>query len=194
MPVPAWFEEWLRAEERAVSLRYWQPIIVPAIAQTADYARALVSHGIQPDKSSEAIDALVTARLARRAIFDKPEPPDVTMVLDESVLRRLVGSAQIMYEQLTELAEMSERPYVAVHVVPTGSADVYAGLGGALNIASGEVTPDVLHMDAIEGMTTERRSLVRKAEIAFERVRGDALPRGASRDQILRLADELWKT
>lgn len=193
-PVPAWFEEWLRAESRAVSLRYWQPIIVPAIAQTGDYARALLSHGIQPDKSSEAIDALVMARLARRVIFDQPEPPDVTMVLDESVLRRLVGSAGVMYEQLAELAELSERPYIAVHVVPADSADVYAGLGGALNIASGDGTPDVLHMDAIEGMTTERRALVRKAEIAFERVRGDALPRGASRDLILRLADELWKT
>lgn len=193
-PIPAWFEDWLRAEALAVSLRYWQPIIVPAIAQTADYARSLLSHGIQPDKSDAAIDALVAARLARRAIFDRPEPPDVVMVLDESVLRRLVGSAQIMYEQLAELAELSERPYLAVHMVPASSADVYAGLGGALNIASGDGTPDVLHMDAIEGMTTERRALVRKAEIAFERVRGDALPRGASRDLITRLADELWKT
>ena len=49
-------------------------------------------------------------------------------------------------------------------------------------------------MDAVEGQTTERRSLVRKAAVAFDRVRGDALSRGQSRDLILRLADELWKT
>jgi hypothetical protein len=79
-------------------------------------------------------------------------------------------------------------------VVPAGSYGAYAGLPGALNIASGSGTPDVLHMDAVEGMTTERHALVRKAEIAFERVRGDALSRGQSRDLILRLADEIWKT
>jgi hypothetical protein len=69
-----------------------------------------------------------------------------------------------------------------------------AGLGGALNIAGGDGTPDVLHMDAVEGQTSERRSLVRKAAVAFDRLRGDALSRGQSRDLILRLADELWKT
>lgn len=192
-PVPAWFEEWLRAESRAVSLRVWAPMLIPGLLQTADYARALLSHGIQADKSDAAIDALVAARLARREIFDRPEPPDVTLVLDELVLRREVGSREIMYDQLAVVAELSERPYVAVHVVPVGSKDAYAGLGGALNIASGDGTSDVLHMDAIEGMTTERRTLVRKAEITFERVRGDAHSRGQSRELILRLADELWK-
>lgn len=192
-PVPAWFEEWLRAERTAISLRVWAPMLIPGLLQTAEYARALLLHGIQPDKSDASVDALVAARLARRAIFDNPEPPDVVMVLDEAVLHRLVGSAAVMYEQLTTVAELSERPYVTVHVVPAGSQDVYAGLGGALNIASGDGTPDVLHMDAVEGVTTERRALVRKAEITFERVRGDALSRGQSRDLILRLADELWK-
>jgi hypothetical protein len=63
-----------------------------------------------------------------------------------------------------------------------------------VNLASGDGTPDVLHMDAVQGQTTEDRSLVRKAEVAFGRVRADALPRGLSRELILRLADELWKT
>jgi transcriptional regulator with XRE-family HTH domain len=94
-PVPSWFEEWLIAEAKALSLRYWQPIIVPGLFQTADYARALLSHG---NETGEAVDALVTARLARRTIFDKPEPPSVTVVLDELVLRREIGSPEIMYE------------------------------------------------------------------------------------------------
>jgi hypothetical protein len=77
------------------------------------------------------------------------------------VLRRLIGSAQVMHDQLTELAELSTRPYISIEVVPTdGGAN--AGLGGAVNIASGNGHPD-------------------------------ALPRGQSRDLILRLADELWK-
>lgn len=147
----------------------------------------------QTDTSDEAIDGLVAARLARRAIFDKPDPPDVITVLDETVLHRLVGSPQVMYDQLTQLAEISMRPCVCLRVVPAGNG-ANAGLSGALNIATGNGAPDVVHMDAVEGQTTEQRQLVRKAAVAFERVRGDALPRGQSRDLIIRLADELWKT
>jgi transcriptional regulator with XRE-family HTH domain len=192
-PVPAWFEEWLRAEQAALSLRYWQPIIVPGICQTADYARALLSHGTETDSTDESIDGLVAARLARRVIFDKPEPPSIAVVLDELVLRRLIGSPEIMHAQLTELAELSGHLNIAIQVVPSGSYGAYAGLPGALNLASGDGRPDVLHMDAVEGMTTERRALVRKAEIAFERVRGDALSRGQSRELIMKVADEVWK-
>lgn len=191
-PVPAWFEDWLEAERQALTLRYWQPIIIPGLFQTADYARALLL-AAQTDTSDEAIGALVAARLARQAVFEKPDPPDVVVVLDEAVLRRLVGSPQVMYEQLTQIADLSGRPYISVQVVPADNG-ANAGLGGALNIASGDGTPDVVHMDAVEGQTTERRALVRKAAVAFERVRGDALSRRQSRDLIFRLADELWKT
>ena len=191
-PVPAWFEDWLEAEREALTLRYWQPIIIPGLFQTAEYARALLL-AAQTDTSDEAIGALVGARLARRAIFDKPDPPDVVVVLDESVLHRLIGSPQVMFDQLSEIAGLSSRPCISVQVVPAGNG-ANAGLGGALNIAGGDGTPDVLHMDAVEGQTSEQRSLVRKAAVAFDRLRGDALSRGQSRDLILRLADELWKT
>jgi hypothetical protein len=191
-PVPAWFEDWLEAERQALTLRYWQPIIIPGLFQTADYARALLL-AAQTDTTDEAIGALVAARQARQAIFDKPDPPDVVVVLDEAVLRRLIGSPQVMFEQLTQIADLSGRSYISVQVVPADNG-ANAGLGGALNIARGDGTPDVVHMDAVEGQTTERRSLVRQAAVAFERVRGDALSRRQSRDLIFRLADELWKT
>jgi hypothetical protein len=54
---------------------------------------------------------------------------------------------------------LSTRPYISVQVVPAGNG-ANAGLGGALNIAGRDGTPDVLHMDAVEGQTSERRSLV----------------------------------
>ncbi len=190
-PVPTWFEDWLSAEREAQTLRYWQPIIVPGLFQTADYARALFLSA-QTDVSDETINALVSARVERRTILDEPDPPDVVVVLDELVLHRLIGSAQVMHDQLTDLAELSERPNISVQVVPANQG-ANAGLGGALNIASGDGTPEIVHMDAVEGQTTERRALVHKAAVAFDRVRGDALSRKQSRELILRLADELWK-
>lgn len=190
-PVPTWFEDYLEAERDALTLRIWQPIIIPGLLQTAEYARALFLAG-QTDTSDDAIDALVNARLDRQAIFDRPSPPDVVVVLDEMVLHRLIGSPQIMHDQLAHVAQISVRPYLSVQVVPAGNG-ANAGLGGGMSIASGDGAPDVLYMDAVEGQTSERRSLVRQAAVTFDRVRGDALSRGQSRDLILRLADELWK-
>jgi transcriptional regulator with XRE-family HTH domain len=156
-PVPTWFEDWLEAEGEAQSLRIWSPTLIPGVLQTADYARALFL-AAQTDTSDEAIDALVAARLERQAILDRPDPPDIVVVLDEAVLHRLIGSPQAMHDALAHVAELSRRPCIVV-----------------------------------EDQTTEKRSLVRKAAVAFDRVRGDALPRDASRDLILKVAEERWK-
>lgn len=190
-PVPAWFREWLDAEEAATSLRIWSPILVPGLFQTGDYSRALLVVG-QMDASEERIDALVAARLQRSAVFGKPAPPEVVTVIDEWVLHRLIGSPEVMYEQLTHLAEMSARPCVSVQVVPAENG-ANAGLGGAFDIATVDDSPGTLRVEGVEDQTTDRRSLVRKAGIVFNRVRGDALPRGASRDLIRKVAEERWR-
>src|ERR1700761_6544624 len=67
-PVPSWFESWLEAEQSAVMLKYWSPIIVTPIFQTSAYARALLL-GAQTDTSDDAIDALTGAKVARADIL-----------------------------------------------------------------------------------------------------------------------------
>ena len=190
-PVPTWFEDYLEAERAAQSLLIWSPIVIPGLLQTADYARALLL-AQQTDTSDEAIDALVNARLDRQAIFDRADPPDVTVVLDEAVLHRPIGTPEIMHDALIHVAEMALRPNIVVQMVPS-SKGANAGIGGAFDIASADGTPDTLRMDGVEDQTTENRSLVRKHRAAFNRVRGDALSRDASRDLILKAAEQ-WKT
>jgi transcriptional regulator with XRE-family HTH domain len=190
-PVPRWAEDWLQAEGEAQSLRMWSPTLIPGLVQTAEYARALFL-AAQSDTSDDAIDALVAARLERQAILDRADPPDLVVVLDEAVLHRLIGSPQVMYDALVRVAELSQRPYLVVQVVPASNG-ANAGLAGAFDIAAADGMPETLQMDGVEDWTTEKRSLVRKAAVAFDRVRGDALPRDASRDLILKVADEKWK-
>jgi transcriptional regulator with XRE-family HTH domain len=190
-PVPTWFEDWLQAEGEAQSLRMWSPMLIPGLLQTAEYARALFL-AAQTDTSDDAIGALVAARLERQVILDQVNPPDVVAVLDEAVLHRLVGSPQAMHDALAHVAEMSQRPYIVVQVVPAGNG-ANAGLAGAFDIAAADGIAETLRMEGVEDQTTEKRSLVRKAAVAFDRVRGDALPRDASRDLILKVADERWK-
>ena len=190
-PVPTWFEDWLQAEGEAQSLRIWSPMLIPGLLQTAEYARALFL-AAQTDTSEDAIGALVAARLERQVILDQVNPPDVVAVLDEAVLHRLVGSPQAMHDALAHVAELSQRPYIVVQVVPAGNG-ANAGLAGAFDIAAADGIAETLRMEGIEDQTTEKRSLVRKYAVAFDRVRGDALPRDASRDLILKVADERWK-
>jgi transcriptional regulator with XRE-family HTH domain len=190
-PVPSWFESWLAAEETAAMLKYWSPIIVTPIFQTADYARALLL-AAQTDTSDEAIGALVAAKLARATILDRADPPDVVALIDEHVLNRMIGSPEVMCEQLLHVADLAERSYICVQVVPM-VVGATAGLGGDINLASSDGMPDVLHTDAVpEGHTAESRSVVRKATVAFERIRGYALPRAESRDLIMKVANERW--
>jgi transcriptional regulator with XRE-family HTH domain len=191
-PIPTWFEDWLRAEGEAQSLRIWSPTLIPGLLQTAEYARALFL-AEQTDISDDAIDALVAARRQRRSIFDRADPADVVVVLDEAVLHRLIGSPQVMHDALVHLAELSQRPYLVVQVVPASNG-ANAGLSGAFYIAAADGMPETLQIDGVEEQTTEKRSLVRKAAVAFDRVRADALPRDASRDLILKVADEKWKS
>jgi hypothetical protein len=103
----------------------------------------------QTDTSDEAIEALVTAKLERATILDRVDPPDVVALIDELVLHRLIGSPEIMHEQLIHVVELAERPYVCVQVVPT-AVGATAGLSGAVNLASGDGSPDVLHTDAYQ--------------------------------------------
>ena len=40
---PSWFAEWIDSERRATSLRSWEPLLIPGLLQTAEYARAILA-------------------------------------------------------------------------------------------------------------------------------------------------------
>jgi transcriptional regulator with XRE-family HTH domain len=189
-PYPQWFRDWLDAEREASSLRWWEPMLVPGLLQTADYARAILAVG--PDIAEDELEDVVSARMERQTILDRTKPPELWVVLDEGVLHRLIGSRKIMYAQLLQLADMSCRPRITVQIVP---ADVgaHAGLLGAFIVADFDGAPSTLYAEtAVEGQTIEKAALVSKAALAFDRLRSEALPRGASRDLIGKVAEERW--
>jgi len=168
-------------------LRLWSPVLVPGLLQTAEYARALF---LAAGPDGDTADELVVIRMGRQDILDRPDPPQVVAVLDETVLHRLIGSPPVMADQLAHLADVSERPNVSVQVIPADTG-ANAGLSGAFDLASSD-GPEVLRIEAVEDVTAETRSLVRRAASIFVRVQADALPRAASRALILEAAEQ-WK-
>jgi DNA-binding XRE family transcriptional regulator len=188
---PGWFErDWLPVEREAASLRWWEPILIPGLVQTGDYARALFQ-AWQPASSEDDLDALVTGRLERQGVLDRDDPPDLRAVLDESVLHRLIGSPKIMHDQLEHLADMSCRPMVTVQVIPA-ELGAHGGLLGAFIVAGPSGT--VYLETAVEAQITGDDQVRERAALTFDRLTRDALPRGASRDLILKVASEQWNT
>jgi transcriptional regulator with XRE-family HTH domain len=189
---PSWFAEWVESERRAASLRWWEPLLVPGLLQTADYARAILA--ADPETTDDQLEELVAARLKRQEILDKPTPPALWVVLDEAVLHRLIGSRKIMYDQLLALADSSCRSNITVQVVPA-EIGAHAGLLGAFIVASFDSSPSTVYMESPDqGQIAEVPSVVRRLSVTFDTLRADALPRGASRDLIGKVAEERWAT
>jgi transcriptional regulator with XRE-family HTH domain len=190
-PHPQWFRDWVETEREATSLRWWEPMLVPGLLQTAGYARAILGAG--PDTTADMLEELVTARLERQNVLDRAKPPELWVVIDEAVLHRLIGSRKIMYDQLLHLADTSCRPSITVQVVPA-EVGAHAGLLGAFIIADfDDGAPSILYAEtAVEAQTIDRSALVSRAALAFDRLRAEALPQGASRDLIGKVAEERW--
>lgn len=186
---PGWFGKvWVPVERDATALRTWEPIIVPGLLQTSDYAMALF-RAWNPSASDDELDELVKGRLERQAILDRDSPPYLRVVLDEMVLHRLVGSPKIMHEQLVHLADMSCRPDLVIQVVPAGLG-AHGGLLGPLILA--EPSGNVYLETAVDAQITGDEAVKEQAALIFERLTEDALPRGASRDLIVKVANQKW--
>jgi transcriptional regulator with XRE-family HTH domain len=188
---PAWFAGWIEAERRATSLCSWEPLIVPGLLQTADYARALFE-AWRSAGSDDELDDLVRARIDRQSVLEPPAPAELWVILDEAVLHRRIGSRKVMYDQLAHLAAMSGRANITIQIVPA-EVGAHVGLLGAFAIAAAGSAPATVYMETPDaGQTTELPSVVAKVSKTFDMLRAEALPRGASRDLIRKVAEQRW--
>ncbi len=122
-----WFRKWAELEQAAISIRSYQPLLVPGLLQTEAYARAVLSTGgLLPPAEVERI---VAGRLDRQAILDAEAPPRPVAVIDEVVLRRVVGDRAVMAGQVAHLAALTEREHVQVRVIPAENP-WHTGLAG----------------------------------------------------------------
>ncbi|WP_433239327.1 helix-turn-helix domain-containing protein [Streptosporangium sp. CA-135522] len=178
---PSWFGKWRDKEQDAVTLRVYEPMVMPGLLQTEAYARALLGD-----------DDATAARLERQAILTREDPPPPTLrcVIDELVLHRLVGSPEIVRDQLKHLVEIASSQ-VSVQVVPRGC--VRTGILAGFAIATLEGGVEVVYLEtAIHGLTTGDQDEVAAAVKQFEAIRIEALPLGMSLELIKRTAEEQW--
>lgn len=73
LAVPTWFAEWIEIERKAHTLKNWEPLVLPGLLQTPDYARAVLSR--QPGITAERIEEQVAQRLERQAALTLENAP-----------------------------------------------------------------------------------------------------------------------
>lgn len=115
--VPDWFRLFLGYEHDASTLRAYESELMPGLLQTPGYARA-VALANKPTSTIAELDRQVELRRARQQRLTDDEPPNLHAVLNEAVLLRKVGGAEVMGEQLRHLAGLSELPHVTIQVLP----------------------------------------------------------------------------
>jgi uncharacterized protein DUF5753 len=121
----------INQENKAVTIDDFQPILVPGLLQTGEYARAVISCNV--NMSPEEVDERAAARLARQILFCRDYPPRFTFYVHEFVLRNPVGGSVVMSDQLHHLLRMSVRPYLTLRVVPV-SLGAYTAMTGAFTL------------------------------------------------------------
>lgn len=171
--MPEGLRPWAALEPDATVLRTFQPLVIPGLLQTPDYARAILSAGpLTPDE----VDQGVETRLTRQAaVFERARPPQFVAIMDEGVLLRPLDIA-VMLRQLGHLVKMSERRDVFLQVVPT-SAGIHRGLGGPFLLASFAEGEDVGYLDnQLEGSVVVEPERIATLRWAWEAVRSAALP------------------
>ncbi|GGX82894.1 hypothetical protein GCM10010510_29720 [Streptomyces anandii JCM 4720] len=105
---------------------------IHGLLQTPDYARALLSMR-RPAYAAEEIERFITARVARKAIFERSPAPELSFVLDESTLRRPLGGKAVLRHQLEHLLEAGQRRIVELRVMPL-EREEHAGADGGIEV------------------------------------------------------------
>ena len=146
------------------------------LLQTADYAREIFRNGpieLDPD----GIERLVEVRLARQKILARDDRPRLWAVIDEAVIRRVVGGPGVMREQLRHLTESAQEGKTTIQVVPYRAGAHAGAIGSFVILDFAEVTdPAVVYVETLAGdIHLEERSDVNRYTLAFDRLVAAAL-------------------
>ncbi|WP_329356624.1 helix-turn-helix transcriptional regulator [Streptomyces anulatus] len=187
---PRQFQDYVLLEQAAINLQLFATNVIHGLFQTEAYARALIGGGYPP-LSEQRVEELVQLRMERKALFDREPLPMIEIVIEEAVLRRVIGSEDIMREQLLHLVECARRRNVTLLVLPldAGKYGEYDGGRGEMNLVE---TPEHEHLVYLEpqdeSMLISDPAKVSTYAQRYAKIRSQALGPRESLDLIKRLA------
>ncbi|MEU5545206.1 DUF5753 domain-containing protein [Streptomyces sioyaensis] len=169
----------MKLELRAIAIAEWSPTVVPGLLQTPAYAHALFREG-DPRATDEELATKVRHRMARQDVLKGSSPPDFSVIICESVIRRNVGVQEVMREQLAALLTHGTRPTTVLQVLPL-SAGTHGLMDGSMTILTTADGQPVVYTEGIRsGAISEEPSAVRNLSRSYDVLTASALSRDAS--------------
>ncbi|MEW1639831.1 helix-turn-helix transcriptional regulator [Streptomyces sp. NPDC093801] len=176
--LPSGMNLYLAMESGANDAKWWCHGVVNGLLQTPDYAHWLIrSAKLAHDTTEEFIEQAVDIRIKRQRRITE-EGMELTCIMDEAALTNVVGSSEIMRQQLRAIAELNELPNVTIQIIPK-RAPTYRAIGGDFGIFS--FAPEQRLAPAVASATvdgTTRVSSKERQTKQFHR-RFEALAQGA---------------
>jgi hypothetical protein len=151
-------------------------MLVPGLLQTRECAETLIRNSATADTPEEQIERMIELRMTRQQILRGDEPVGFGAVVDESVLRRVIGGPKVMHAQLARLLEAAEQPNVEVRVLPLRRGQ-HAGLDGSFWLYEmPDPYPDVAYVDYLTGaLYVEEDAAVDRFRQAYDQLSAMAL-------------------
>lgn len=185
------FQSFPEAEKTTDNLFIWEHGFIPGLFQTETYARRVLER--HPNVSPALAAEQAKARVSRQSVLTRtePPPPRVWALMDESVLRRGIGNAAAIHDQLMKLMDISGLPNVTVQVVP--GMESHVGLLGAFAFTEGPNGTSIVNTDDItDGRVRDEAAVVEQVRLTFRAMQAEALNVHDSRRLILKIAEDTW--
>lgn len=185
--------QFVEYEAAAIITRSFEPLLIPGLLQTEGYMREIIEK-FDAHVPKDHMETSVTLRLKRQELLKQDGPPPwYFFILDEGVVRRLIGGRDVMRRQIRHLIELASRDNVTIEIVPF-SAGINRAMQGPFTVFEfpGAEDDDVLYLENTRGMWISRddpEEIVDYREI-FEELRGMSLGEEGSVEFLRRLLDE----
>ncbi|MFE9181872.1 helix-turn-helix domain-containing protein [Micromonospora haikouensis] len=188
--LPEEYTTYISFESEARSVRNYESLFVPGLLQTEGYTRAVVTAGL-PNASDDEIRKRVETRTQRQTSITKDDPLKLWAIVDEAALRREVGGAEVMVDQLRHLLDLTERPHITLQVLPY-EVGAHPGMHGAFAVMDfpDAADPELVYIENMAGaLYLEKEADVRRYAEMFDQLRSVALNVADSRKFLDRLID-----
>jgi transcriptional regulator with XRE-family HTH domain len=191
------YQQFIGLEHEASSISVWHVEAVTGLLQTEAYARHIIrSYSRIEPVAPGMIERMVKVRMRRQQVLDRDPVLQLSVVLDESVLKRRIGDAMVMHEQLQRLVAEADRPNIKLQILPLDAQHSVFGESfvifrfGPDNDAMLQDVVSAEHLRNAFSVEGERETYLHR--IAFQMLSEAALDEARSRELLLEVADSYW--
>jgi transcriptional regulator with XRE-family HTH domain len=191
------YQQFIGLEHEATWISIWHVETVAGLFQTEAYARHIIRSYSQVEPIAPGmIERLVRVRMRRQQVLTREPGVELSVVLDESVLKRRIGDDSVMYEQLKRLVQEADRPNITLQILPLGAQHtIFAESFVLFRFGSDD---DAMFQDVVSAehlrnaLSLEGEKETYLHRIAFEMLAKAALDPASSKGLILDTAESYW--